>query len=212
MVSSTPSPCAPAQPRQWVSSQVLLCRRCSHHQTTKIKQLAAFTPRDEVRGPPIPGGIISISDGVLLAPSGSWLLLWGPMLGASWRPQCPQGQGFVPWQGREGPRLLQGPCGPVLPESLCVSLACRRNTLQSQWRVVPASGRGRTVGAAEQLGGRSSRLWGLPWNPAALLSSSAHLPRPCPGRVSMTLGEDPSRGPETLAFPRPSAGGKEGER
>ncbi|XP_036855738.2 transmembrane protein 201 isoform X4 [Manis javanica] len=49
VVSSTPSPCAPAQPRQWVSSQVLLCRRCSHHQTTKIKQLAAFTPRDEGR-------------------------------------------------------------------------------------------------------------------------------------------------------------------
>lgn len=49
VVSSAPNPGAPAQPQQWVSSQVLLCRRCSHHQTTKIKQLAAFAPRDEVR-------------------------------------------------------------------------------------------------------------------------------------------------------------------
>ncbi|XP_069893399.1 transmembrane protein 201 isoform X2 [Dipodomys merriami] len=46
-VSSVPSPRDPAQPQQWVSSQVLLCRRCSHHQTTKIKQLAAFSPREE---------------------------------------------------------------------------------------------------------------------------------------------------------------------
>ncbi|KAM8954998.1 transmembrane protein 201 [Lycaon pictus] len=49
VVSSTPGPRAPTQPQQWVSSQVLLCRRCSHHQTTKIKQLAAFAPRDEGR-------------------------------------------------------------------------------------------------------------------------------------------------------------------
>ncbi|XP_036901200.1 transmembrane protein 201 isoform X2 [Sturnira hondurensis] len=49
VVSSAPSPRTPPQPQQWVSSQVLLCRRCSHHQTTKIKQLAAFTPRDEGR-------------------------------------------------------------------------------------------------------------------------------------------------------------------
>ncbi|XP_013854409.1 transmembrane protein 201 isoform X2 [Sus scrofa] len=49
VVSGTPGPRAPAQPPQWVSSQVLLCRRCSHHQTTKIKQLAAFSPRDEGR-------------------------------------------------------------------------------------------------------------------------------------------------------------------
>lgn len=48
VVSSVPRPRDPAQPQQWVSSQVLLCRRCSHHQTTKIKQLAAFTPREEV--------------------------------------------------------------------------------------------------------------------------------------------------------------------
>lgn len=50
VVSGSPGPRAPAQPPQWVSSQVLLCRRCSHHQTTKIKQLAAFSPRDEVSG------------------------------------------------------------------------------------------------------------------------------------------------------------------
>ncbi|XP_044093042.1 transmembrane protein 201 isoform X2 [Neovison vison] len=49
VVSGAPRPRAPAQPQQWVSSQVLLCRRCSHHQTTKIKQLAAFAPRDEGR-------------------------------------------------------------------------------------------------------------------------------------------------------------------
>ncbi|XP_060026924.1 transmembrane protein 201 [Erinaceus europaeus] len=49
VVSSTPHPQAAMQPQQWVSSQMLLCRRCSHHQTTKIKQLAAFTPRDEGR-------------------------------------------------------------------------------------------------------------------------------------------------------------------
>lgn len=50
MVSGSPGPRAPAQPLQWVSSQVLLCRRCSHHQTAKVKQLAAFSPRDEVSG------------------------------------------------------------------------------------------------------------------------------------------------------------------
>ncbi|XP_004385196.1 transmembrane protein 201 [Trichechus manatus latirostris] len=49
VVSSTPSPRDLTQPQQWVSSQVLLCKRCSHHQTTKIKQLAAFAPREESR-------------------------------------------------------------------------------------------------------------------------------------------------------------------
>ncbi|XP_045155058.1 transmembrane protein 201 [Echinops telfairi] len=48
-VSSVPSPQDPSQPQQWVSSQILLCKRCSHHQTTKIKQLAAFAPREESR-------------------------------------------------------------------------------------------------------------------------------------------------------------------
>ncbi|XP_047414529.1 transmembrane protein 201 isoform X3 [Sciurus carolinensis] len=49
VVSSVRTPQDPTQPQQWVSSQVLLCRRCSHHQTTKIKQLAAFSPREEGR-------------------------------------------------------------------------------------------------------------------------------------------------------------------
>ncbi|XP_037684513.1 transmembrane protein 201 isoform X2 [Choloepus didactylus] len=49
VVRSPPRAPAPAPPQQWVSSQVLLCRRCSHHQTTKIKQLAAFAPREEGR-------------------------------------------------------------------------------------------------------------------------------------------------------------------
>ncbi|XP_032087769.1 transmembrane protein 201 [Thamnophis elegans] len=35
------------KPQQWVSSQVLLCKKCNNHQTVKIKQLASFTPREE---------------------------------------------------------------------------------------------------------------------------------------------------------------------
>ncbi|XP_070615341.1 transmembrane protein 201 [Erythrolamprus reginae] len=37
----------PTKPQQWVSSQVLLCKKCNSHQTMKIKQLASFTPREE---------------------------------------------------------------------------------------------------------------------------------------------------------------------
>ncbi|XP_061457710.1 transmembrane protein 201 isoform X2 [Rhineura floridana] len=37
----------PTKPQQWVSSQVLLCKKCNNHQTLKIKQLASFTPRNE---------------------------------------------------------------------------------------------------------------------------------------------------------------------
>nr|XP_056721047.1 transmembrane protein 201 [Euleptes europaea] len=37
----------PTKPQQWVSSQVLLCRKCNNHQTLKIKQLASFMPREE---------------------------------------------------------------------------------------------------------------------------------------------------------------------
>ncbi|XP_055966958.1 transmembrane protein 201 [Sorex fumeus] len=48
VVGSAPAPLAPPQ-QQWVSSRTLLCRRCSQHQATKIRQLAAFTPRDEGR-------------------------------------------------------------------------------------------------------------------------------------------------------------------
>lgn len=70
MVSGSPGPRAPAPP-QWVSSQVLLCRRCSHHQTTKVKQLAAFSPRDEVSK----GGA-----GGSRAAEGRPLLTWSPVL------------------------------------------------------------------------------------------------------------------------------------
>ncbi|XP_028921439.1 transmembrane protein 201 [Ornithorhynchus anatinus] len=45
--SSGPSFSDPSRPQQWVSSQVLLCRKCNNHQTTKIKQLASFSPRVE---------------------------------------------------------------------------------------------------------------------------------------------------------------------
>lgn len=39
----------PTKPQQWVSSQLLLCKKCNNHQTVKIKQLASFLPREEVR-------------------------------------------------------------------------------------------------------------------------------------------------------------------
>ncbi|CAL8261609.1 unnamed protein product [Gadus morhua 'NCC'] len=32
---------------QWVNTQMLLCRKCNNNQTSKIKQLASFTPRDD---------------------------------------------------------------------------------------------------------------------------------------------------------------------
>ncbi|XP_062822069.1 transmembrane protein 201 isoform X1 [Anolis carolinensis] len=47
VISGTGPPCDPSRPQQWVSSQVLLCKKCNNHQTTKIKQLASFTPREE---------------------------------------------------------------------------------------------------------------------------------------------------------------------
>ncbi|XP_066493961.1 transmembrane protein 201 isoform X2 [Tiliqua scincoides] len=37
----------PTKPQQWVSSQLLLCKKCNNHQTLKIKQLASFSPREE---------------------------------------------------------------------------------------------------------------------------------------------------------------------
>ncbi|XP_075046379.1 transmembrane protein 201 [Mixophyes fleayi] len=36
-----------AKPQQWVNCQLLLCKKCNNNQTTKIKQLASFLPRDE---------------------------------------------------------------------------------------------------------------------------------------------------------------------
>ncbi|KAM4650793.1 transmembrane protein 201 isoform 2-T2 [Discoglossus pictus] len=37
------------KPQQWVNCQMLLCKRCNNNQTTKIKQLASFLPREEDR-------------------------------------------------------------------------------------------------------------------------------------------------------------------
>lgn len=48
VVSGSPTFCDPAKPQQWVSSQILLCKKCNNHQTMKIKQLASFSPREEV--------------------------------------------------------------------------------------------------------------------------------------------------------------------
>lgn len=106
VVSSVPSPRDPAQPQQWVSSQVLLCRKCSHHQTTKIKQLAAFTPREEVSThgwvepncwlavhllpPHIPGCVASFVVGAELAITD--LVTSGR---TSWKPEPARPEGFV---------------------------------------------------------------------------------------------------------------------
>lgn len=119
MVSGSPSPRAPAQPLQWVSSQVLLCRRCSHHQTAKVKQLAAFSPRDEVSGglgmleavEPLRGTPSSprtpcwpafrmchLSHALLTLPV-SWSLLWGPQ---AWE-HLPVQRDLSLGEGRQGP-------------------------------------------------------------------------------------------------------------
>ncbi|KAM8927024.1 transmembrane protein 201 [Pelodytes ibericus] len=37
------------KPQQWVNCQMLLCKRCNNNQSTKIKQLASFLPREEDR-------------------------------------------------------------------------------------------------------------------------------------------------------------------
>ncbi|XP_050838429.1 transmembrane protein 201 isoform X1 [Serinus canaria] len=47
VVSGSPTFCDPTKPQQWVSSQILLCKKCNNHQTMKIKQLASFSPREE---------------------------------------------------------------------------------------------------------------------------------------------------------------------
>lgn len=147
VVSSAPSPRAPAQPQQWVSSQVLLCRRCSHHQTTKIKQLAAFSPRDEVRpgrgvgrggggasGGPCPGLSRQCPQGLshpdlcwppsvssrrsLHSPSFSWSLLsWLPAWEHHGNLVPASPEGFVPGQG-QGQVAPLGPVRPTLPLSL----------------------------------------------------------------------------------------------
>ncbi|KAJ0036885.1 hypothetical protein NQD34_005562 [Periophthalmus magnuspinnatus] len=43
---SHPSP-DPPKTLQWVNCQMLLCRKCNNNQTSKIKQLASFIPRDD---------------------------------------------------------------------------------------------------------------------------------------------------------------------
>ncbi|XP_027738285.1 transmembrane protein 201 isoform X3 [Empidonax traillii] len=47
VVSGGTTYCDPTKPQQWVSSQILLCKKCNNHQTMKIKQLASFSPREE---------------------------------------------------------------------------------------------------------------------------------------------------------------------
>ncbi|XP_050787377.1 transmembrane protein 201 isoform X2 [Gopherus flavomarginatus] len=47
VVSGAATFCDPTKPQQWVSSQILLCKKCNNHQTMKIKQLASFAPREE---------------------------------------------------------------------------------------------------------------------------------------------------------------------
>lgn len=139
VVSGSPGPRAPAQPPQWVSSQVLLCRRCSHHQTTKIKQLAAFSPRDEVSGglgvleaiellrgalwrgtPSSPGtlcwptfwmcDLIHFSHALLILPV-SWSLLWGLQ---AWE-HLPVQKDLSLGKGKQGPWApTRGPVGSIL--------------------------------------------------------------------------------------------------
>ncbi|XP_078498420.1 transmembrane protein 201 isoform X2 [Lissotriton helveticus] len=47
VVSGETSFCDVAKPQQWVNSHLLLCKKCCSNQTTKIRQLASFQPRDE---------------------------------------------------------------------------------------------------------------------------------------------------------------------
>ncbi|XP_075762357.1 transmembrane protein 201 isoform X3 [Pelodiscus sinensis] len=47
VVSGATTFCDPTKPQQWVSSQILLCKKCNNYQTMKIKQLASFAPREE---------------------------------------------------------------------------------------------------------------------------------------------------------------------
>ncbi|XP_056456317.1 transmembrane protein 201 isoform X2 [Gadus chalcogrammus] len=46
-VSASLPPSDPPQTLQWVNTQMLLCRKCNNNQSSKIKQLASFTPRDD---------------------------------------------------------------------------------------------------------------------------------------------------------------------
>ncbi|XP_059915721.1 transmembrane protein 201 isoform X2 [Gadus macrocephalus] len=46
-VSASLPPSDPPRTLQWVNTQMLLCRKCNNNQSSKIKQLASFTPRDD---------------------------------------------------------------------------------------------------------------------------------------------------------------------
>uniref|UniRef100_A0A8C9RC38 Transmembrane protein 201 n=1 Tax=Scleropages formosus TaxID=113540 RepID=A0A8C9RC38_SCLFO len=46
-VSAGPSQAETSKSLQWVNCQMLLCKKCNHNQSLKIKQLASFQPRDE---------------------------------------------------------------------------------------------------------------------------------------------------------------------
>lgn len=46
-VSGSQSSSEPPKTLQWVNCQMLLCRKCNNNQTSKIKQLASFIPRDD---------------------------------------------------------------------------------------------------------------------------------------------------------------------
>lgn len=46
-VSGSHSSSEPPKTLQWVNCQMLLCRKCNNNQTSKIKQLASFIPRDD---------------------------------------------------------------------------------------------------------------------------------------------------------------------
>ena len=172
MVSGAPGPRAPMQPPQWVSSQVLLCRRCSHHQTTKIKQLAAFSPRDEVSGAweglgaravegrPLltsarAGPVFRVCDLVISAATRFSLFLsrvtalGAPSLGASWKAQLvPVQRALSLGRGREGPRApARGPVGPSCP---CPS----EPVSATGWRAVCPGVGGRCPGLQERRGDR----------------------------------------------------------
>nr|XP_033778342.1 transmembrane protein 201 isoform X2 [Geotrypetes seraphini] len=47
VVSGGTSFCNITKPQQWVNSQILLCKKCNNNQSTKVKQLASFLPREE---------------------------------------------------------------------------------------------------------------------------------------------------------------------
>lgn len=49
MVTSWATPSEASKLQQWPNGQILFCKKCNNNQPLKIKQLASFVPRDEVR-------------------------------------------------------------------------------------------------------------------------------------------------------------------